>query len=89
MFDDLLAGRATRATRETPGESELLATYAEEHRQLLQSKETNARALIKGIQSFANGHRALAENRTNVNETIAVARKYADELGGVIAAFKS
>jgi hypothetical protein len=91
MFTQLVVGRAKKSTTDLEGVPQLVVVVANEHEQALKKKEANAKLLVKGIREFGKGHQELAENidKIDFKQSLEIARKYAEELRGVIKAFKS
>lgn len=91
MFSQLVASRARKSTEELEGMPQLISVLAEDREQSFKTKEANAKALAKGIRTFAQGHGDLTKSigKVDFRQTVAIARKYADQLSDVVKSFKS
>ena len=88
MFTQLVAGRARHSAVDQgiAGLPQLITVLADEYEQGLATKAANARSLIAGLKTFAQGHQELAVtlHQGTWKSTLAVARQYAAELRQII-----
>ncbi len=96
-FDKYVSGPANLITgseenrQNLEGLQGIVGVVAKSQDDALEKKKENAKALVKGMRAFAQGHQQLAENINKVSfkETVSVARKYAEQLRDILKSFRS
>lgn len=96
-FDKYVSGPANLITgseenrQNFEGLQGIVGVVAKSQDDALDKKKENAKALVKGMRSFAQGHQQLAENINKVSfkETVSVARQYAEQLRDILKSFRS
>jgi hypothetical protein len=90
-FDKYVAGPANLTTESSEGLPEIVRIVARNQGEVLDKKKESAKALAKGMRTFAQGHQELATNINKVSfkETISVARDYAEQLRDILKDLRS
>ncbi len=96
-FDKYVGGPANLITgseenrQNLEGLQGIVGVVAKSQDDALEKKKENAKALVKGMRAFAQGHQQLAENINKVSfkETVSVARQYAEQLRDILKSFRS
>ncbi len=90
-FDKYVAGPANLTTESSEGLPEIVRIVARNQDEVLDKKKDSAKALVKGMRTFAQGHQQLAANMNKVSfkETVNVARAYAEQLRDILKTLRS